>query len=233
MSFHVVVARYNENIDWLDDLSSNCVIYNKGERLNRRNEILIKNVGRESETYLQYIITHYDNLPDYVIFTQANISDHRSSNNTTYLLDMLEEAKIFGKSIPNIVHEKYGNQEIWWDPEWNYYNIHFMYNHDKMFGINNPQIKFYYENNVNWYLQNNYLNNKHITFRDWFMEHINVKYPEIIKIYASALFCVKKELILCHTKEYYKNLINLVNHHINPIEGHFFERSWYYIFDKD
>jgi len=59
---------------------------------------------------------------------------------------------------------------------------------------------------------------------------MNIDYPNPINIYQNALFAVKKELILNKPLEYYKKLILEVNHHINPTEGHFFERSWYYIF---
>ena len=47
----------------------------------------------------------------------------------------------------------------------------------------------------------------------------------------SDTVAVKKELIINKPIEYYKELILEVNHHINSTEGHFFERSWYYIFN--
>jgi hypothetical protein len=59
MSYKIIVARYNEPIDWLKSEMSNCVIVNKGEPLQIENEILLNNVGRESESYLHYIITNY------------------------------------------------------------------------------------------------------------------------------------------------------------------------------
>ena len=42
MSYKIVVARYNENIDWLDPVMNNCIIYNKGNKLNLKNEIMGK-----------------------------------------------------------------------------------------------------------------------------------------------------------------------------------------------
>lgn len=73
MSYKIVVARYNENIDWLNDENDNCIIYNKGDKLGMDNEILLDNLGRESETYLNYIIQNYHSLPDVVVFTQAKL----------------------------------------------------------------------------------------------------------------------------------------------------------------
>jgi hypothetical protein len=42
----IIIARYNENIDWTKQFD-NVIIYNKGETLHLSNEIIINNVGRE------------------------------------------------------------------------------------------------------------------------------------------------------------------------------------------
>ena len=81
-----------------------------------------------------------------------------------------------------------------------------------------------------FYLQNNYFQNNKISFKKWFQKNIIEDYPETINIYCNGLFAVNKELILKKPPVYYKYLIQFVNHHIDPVEGHFFERSWYYIF---
>jgi len=81
-----------------------------------------------------------------------------------------------------------------------------------------------------YYLKDNYKNN--IPFIDWFKKNINVNYPNPIKIYSNGIFAVSKQLILNNSLEYYKTLILEVNHHINSTEGHFFERSRYYIFNN-
>jgi len=204
MSYKIVVARYNENIEWLNDEMSNCIIYNKGDKLDIKNEIVLENVGRESETYLQYIITNYDNLPDVVVFTQARISDHKGKDDVSYLINIKNQALSNSKSQNFFIHDDVGNS-IHWDKNWNL-------------------------REDGYYLKDNYKNNKPITFLEWFKENININYPNPIKIYCNAIFAVKKENIINKPIEYYKRLILEVNHHINSTEGHFFERSWYYIF---
>ena len=77
MSYKIIVARYNENIEWLNSEMDNCIICNKGPLLNIDNEILLHNVGRESDSYLNYIIKYYNELPSVLVFTQAIISDHK------------------------------------------------------------------------------------------------------------------------------------------------------------
>jgi hypothetical protein len=204
MSYKIIVARYNENIEWLNDEMSNCIIYNKGDKLDIKNEIVLENVGRESETYLQYIITNYDNLPDVVVFTQARISDHKGKDDVSYLINIKNQALSNSKSQNFFIHDDVGNS-IHWDKNWNL-------------------------REDGYYLKDNYKNNKPITFLEWFKENVNINYPNPIKIYCNAIFAVKKENIINKPIEYYKRLILEVNHHINSTEGHFFERSWYYIF---
>lgn len=77
MSYRIVVARYNESIDWLK--YPNTVIYNKGDPLfvNSTHQVVdLPNVGREGHTYLTYIIDNYNALPDYTIFFQGDAVYH-------------------------------------------------------------------------------------------------------------------------------------------------------------
>lgn len=76
MSYTIVVARYNENVEWTKPFS-NVVIFNKGEKLDEGyNEHLLENVGREGHTYYNYICENYDKLSDYTIFLQGHPFDH-------------------------------------------------------------------------------------------------------------------------------------------------------------
>lgn len=213
MSYKIIVARYNEDISWLNNEINNCIIYNKGEKLhNIENEICLENVGRESDTYLHYIIKNYDNLPDIIIFTQAKISDHRGKNDVNYLIKLKNQALQYGKSNPYYTHSQDTNTK-------HSRNIHSCWNDD-----------WNLENDT-FYLKNNYKNNTPIIFKEWFINRININYPNPMHIYCNGIFAVKKELIHKHKREYYEQLILEVNHHINSTEGHFFERSWYYLFD--
>lgn len=76
ISFCVVVARYNENIEWSKQFQ-NVIVYNKGNQMNNGcNEVLLSNVGREGHTYYKHICDNYDKLADYTIFLQGNPFDH-------------------------------------------------------------------------------------------------------------------------------------------------------------
>lgn len=71
MNFSIVVARYNEDLEWTKQFS-NVIIYNKGTPLTDDfNSIVLNNVGREGHTYYKHIYDNYDNLTDYIIFLQG------------------------------------------------------------------------------------------------------------------------------------------------------------------
>jgi len=76
-----VVARYNEDISNFAEYNNNLVVYNKGNNdispcINRSCIKNVPNLGREAGTYCNYILDNYDNLPEYMIFTQGNPCDH-------------------------------------------------------------------------------------------------------------------------------------------------------------
>ena len=258
-TLEIVVARYNEDIEWFKPLEKFVTVYNKGEKLDIPNEKIIPNFGRESETYLRHIIENYDSLKDTTVFTQAKISDHMGSNNLEYLVRMVRIAEEKKMSLPSSIFfcediEEYPPGST---PEMkNCVSIEIT-NHDiqstklkisknfeiitdvtqNMIVYSSGPTSLHFPWSPEWnfvdnkyYLEDNYKDGKHILFKKWFEENINEHYPNPIKIHSAGLFAVKKELILKHPKEYYENLIKLVNYHVNPIEGHFFERSWYYIF---
>ena len=76
MRVNIVVARYNEDVEWTRQFS-NVIIYNKGEKLNGDyNEVMLSNYGREGHTYYTYISENYENLGDYTVFVQGKPFDH-------------------------------------------------------------------------------------------------------------------------------------------------------------
>jgi hypothetical protein len=79
--FIFVIARYNEDISNFIEFKNNVMIYNKGndnisDIIDRNYIKKCPNLGREAGTYCNYILDNYDNLPRYMLFTQANPSDH-------------------------------------------------------------------------------------------------------------------------------------------------------------
>lgn len=72
----VVVAKYNEDTSWTKNLKYDSIIYNKNQEDDHLFEHNLPNVGRESHTFMTYIVDNYDNLPSYIAFVQGNPFDH-------------------------------------------------------------------------------------------------------------------------------------------------------------
>ena len=83
MTKHLVIARYNENIDWVKNI--NCVdkiyLYNKGDNIDIEH-IKLPNINREAHTYIHHIVTNYDQLADITFFCQGHPFDHMSGDIT-------------------------------------------------------------------------------------------------------------------------------------------------------
>jgi hypothetical protein len=76
----VVVAHHSEDISWLATIPKDVHvrIYTKGPQINLNVPLnakvsvqMLPNVGRESHTYLNHIVQHYDDLANWTVFTQA------------------------------------------------------------------------------------------------------------------------------------------------------------------
>jgi hypothetical protein len=77
--YNIVVARYNEDLSWISKLDKkkyNVIIYNKGQDDVSYPCIKMENMGRDAESFVRYIVTNYDNLPEYVAFVQGNPFAH-------------------------------------------------------------------------------------------------------------------------------------------------------------
>lgn len=70
-NIELVVARYNEDISWVDDFEVPYKIYNKGELNIKYPYTILKNIGRESNTYINHIVLNYYNLYEYTVFLQG------------------------------------------------------------------------------------------------------------------------------------------------------------------
>lgn len=208
----IVIARYNENLDWIYKIIKLITIYNKGEQLKildelRKiprliNDISLHNVGRESHTYLYHIINNWDNLSNITLFTQGTLSpEHRPLPICLYLIDKNQDITInlFNKGV------KLNSQKRL---------IHLgKYKDNLLAGKMRPA---------------------QLNFIDWWNKFIGYPFPgeENILWSHGAIFSVTKELIKKNTKEYYQRLITCIEDHPDPEEGHYFERAWFYIFNK-
>ncbi len=77
----IVVAHYKEDLGWLESIDGhNVIVYDKNPDevsvFPGATHIRLPNRGRESHTYLRYIVDNYYSLPDYVCFLQGDPIPH-------------------------------------------------------------------------------------------------------------------------------------------------------------
>jgi hypothetical protein len=76
MDLVVIVCHYNRNLEWLSNIKYPNIVYNKNPENNSKFENNLPNVGFDTIAYLTYMIDNYENLPDYVCFSQDYPFDH-------------------------------------------------------------------------------------------------------------------------------------------------------------
>lgn len=205
----IIVSRFNEDLNWLLKIKGlNIIVYNKGESLNPNNQfkiIKLKNVGRESHTFVHHIVKNYELLDDINIFLQGRIDDLGCM--------AFQNPKLYLKNI-----DKFG------------FSV-------KRFGLLGPM---HWTWNINIEKDERYkqawdnmeISRSEIGFRN-FSKKLFPKIPIFVSTSYGGCFAVKKELIKAHSKDFYVNLLNILEKHKNPIEGHYLERLWCYMFTKN
>jgi Protein of unknown function (DUF3431) len=77
MKPQLVIARFNEDPAWIRTIEGwEILVDNKGEAAGIPGEISSPNHGREPETFLRYLVDHYEELPDRMAFLQGHPFDH-------------------------------------------------------------------------------------------------------------------------------------------------------------
>ena len=205
MEVEYVLARYDESIAWIQPIEADVCVINKGPALPKGLNcatVQRPNYGRESEAYLSYILTNYDNLPEVIVFSQARIWDHVGADDPQFLVMCAEEAGQKGISIPQLKSST--------DPVWGF-SFNYCGGH--------------------WFMPSEYKRNVKLVFGDWFKTYIRQTFPTFnLRVYPNAIFGVRRDLVLARPRSYYQTLLEQVNWSQNPVECHFMERSWYYVF---
>lgn len=79
MKKEIVIAAYDKDLSWLDQLNSDVkrTVYRKGDVTHYGGEIkIVPNVGRCVHTFFRHILINYDNLADITYFAQDYPFDH-------------------------------------------------------------------------------------------------------------------------------------------------------------
>ena len=205
----LIIARYKEELGWLEEFKDfKIIVYNKGNILsdNLFYEVInLENKGRESQTWLHHIVKNYNNLNEINVFLQGKIDD---LNCMAY-----KNPNDYLKKI-----NKYGFKA-------------------SRYGLLGP---FHWDWNVNiekdiryktqW--EDNEISRSSIGFRN-FAKKLFPNIPLFVATSYSGCFAVKREIIQQHNLVFYQELLDILSKNKNPIEGHYMERLWCYIFTQN
>ena len=248
----IVIARYNEDLNWINkiiDKSIKITIYNKGldnikDISNKYNFTIIplKNIGRESHTYLYHIIKNYDNLAEQTIFCQGDSIFHSP--------DFLKLINKYNKDFQDIQPLSayywpskvlpYGSvpDEHILDLTKNEWlkdcRLHVQYL-DNNFITQYPS--YDYEQHYYKFIETVKETYKIDNILDFFVERFNIpniNLDELIPMCFAGLFSVKKHVILDKCVEYYSNILSFLIYDIkinNLDYGLLLEKAWLIIFN--
>jgi hypothetical protein len=257
MNVEIVIARYNEDISWINKIPSKTkiTIYNKGIDDIKYPSIKLPNVGRESHTYLTHIIDNYDNLADTTIFTQGEPFFHSPNfielvkepqlfepiqPLTLYYSPPFEIASNINKKIilnkgfpkdgipPEHVIEK--TKDLWINNN----KIYVEY-YDNDYIIFYPE--YYYDHfitNFRKSLYNIFKFESMLKFAKDRYKLTNVNLKLLQPMCYAAIFSVSRDVIRTRTKSFYKNILKLLledKEKYNIDTGLLLERLWLIIFN--
>jgi hypothetical protein len=217
--WQIVIARCTEDLSWTRRLDKkfDVITYNKGN--DDHVGIKLKNIGRETDTYLHHIIQNYDNLSEHTIFTQGEPFQHAP--------DFLEKIhNIEGSFMPLSIQYCTG------EPPLNFLQEDGLYDIDMC-------------NDVEWYIRHPIIqwNPIDVDYRKYkqippdengfytFAKEIGVpfdKNTKKIKFFYSGIFYIHRDVILQYPKEMYEKWLLLNQKHY--AYGYLFEKMWHYIF---
>ena len=209
MSNSLIISRFDEDLNWLKSINNfKKIIYNKGHKIqdNSLGEIInINNVGRESHTWIYHILNNYEKLDDINIFLQGRIDDLgcMAYKDPNYYINPVKK---YGFAA-----SRYG---VLSPLHWGW---HVGVERDKRY-------------KDSWI--NGQISRSKIGFRN-FSKNLFPEIPLIVATSYGGCFAIKKELIQKYDVTFYENLLKILSHHKNPIEGHYMERLWCYMFTKN
>lgn len=252
--YELVVARYNENIDWTKPYNDILTVYNKGVPLGMENEIPLPNVGREGHTYLYHIVTNYDKLSQMTVFHQggAPVKGYNGHHYCSIDIDFY----LFNKSNVNMVitekisldfskyyprkgyYDKYYNPEEKdypsMEPNTNKNDDGWLEPRDNIYMVKYVQKLIFAQYQTTHKFKDKRLqpdNDQFYTNYEFCSKFICKTLPVDFIYYAQgAQFGIRKNVILSKDVQYYKNICYLLAGCANPYASYYLEYYWPYMF---
>lgn len=235
----MVIARFCEDISWISRVPPDIDIYviNKGPtdfpsmagRI--RETFTLSNIGREAHSYISFIMFHFSDLPEIIIFTQGDPFEH-----SPHFLDLVTEYQQWSQFQPlslqfkvhlppQYIREQYSksakDKRIWVDRT----DCKTL---DTVF-YSDPDFAYF----KHCYVQTNHLDEsaniaKHLLNELGCQHHTGMPLDQV-NFSFGAIFAVGREAILQHDKTIYSRLLDKFQ--CDESLPYILERLWMAIFD--
>jgi len=233
----IVVARYEEDVQWTEAYSDICTLYNKGASKVEGLPFVIRlpNMGREGHTYLYHILSNYNSLSKNVVFTQADPFPH----NPTILcaIDAIEKTcsiqplgYIYSETIPSKELVKVAEKTT-------DYGLKYLVSRiNRNLQIVGPVA--FDDMGINQFIEDHkhiYPSQAQMTLVDAFLKRCGLTSlisSDTIPFTFAGLFKVNREVIRVHSKETYSNMLYELTliHPQGGLNGYILERTWLHLF---
>lgn len=230
----LVVARFNEDISWTSCWEEKLTIYNKGGEIKNKACIQLEDFGREAHTYLYHIVTHWENLAETTIFTQANPFDHtdRFLQLLRYRFDKLQPLTYCWRKSRFPSLRAINLSKPYWVGNHKIFVAYQNHNAECLYPVPNWRDNFCRVRQVAKIPENVPI--YQFFWKNIFNEPIEAM-PDLLPVSFAAIFSVPKSIILSRPKAFYENLLELVSKTeiINnpvPMVEFLLERLWLVIF---
>ncbi len=223
MSVDLVVSVYRDSIDWLrpfQDAGARLFCYDKWDKKERRETryltlnatkaIPLPNVGKIDHTNAHHIVTHWDDLSDWTVFTVDAPFDRMHEVSMADCLTPGEHLRV---------------PRLWkgrdWDPVTGRLNWH---QWGSIRDRNGTNWKDRYESGI--------ITPAALSFVEWMRKYIGFdpNGPDWPGYAPGGIMGVPRRAITYLPRAFYERLRDQLSHAVEPEEGHFCERAWTAIF---
>ena len=198
-----VISRYNHDLSWLKDYTTDYVLYDRSDEP-LEGSIITPNIGTDIYDKFTWIIENYDNLPDVVCLIKANLFKYISKEE----FDKVKDSKSFTPLLTQ-GHKTYsdGSGEVCFYKD----------------GI-------YWERNDSWYLMEH--RTKNLATTDQLRDLLRIRDLKYIPFAPGSNYILTKENIKQHSKEDYILLRSFLDWAVYPGEAQLIERGLYLLWQQ-
>jgi hypothetical protein len=253
MKTEIVIARYNENLDWLKKIKKSkdikITVYNKGKDDINVPFIKLPNIGRESHTYLYHIINNYDNLADQTVFCQGDpifhspdfinlINKYRKKFEPVQPLSLRfwpdDDVPPFYEPNPPIPTIE-ATKNLWFDKKARFHVEYMDNNFITIYPYHYMDLNI---NNLMKKLKSSYGIENPLEFNIERFRLKDVDLDYLIPFSYAGILSVNKGAILENSVDFYNNIMSILIYDIRNFtvnrkmdHGYFLERLWLVIFN--